>query len=60
VEHAAQAPRKLDCGDDLFLWGHRQASCELELRLAFGLRTQRHDDEVPIGTRAVLMSFSDV
>src|SRR5688572_30791314 len=60
VEHPAQAPRDLDRRDDLVLRGHCQASCELELRLAFGLRTQRHDDEMSIRTRAVLMSFSDV
>ena len=60
MEHLADASGEIANGHDFLNRRKLQACCKFELGLAFGLRTQGHDDVMPIGIRSVPMPLGDV
>jgi hypothetical protein len=60
VEHLTNSSGEIANGRDLIDRRKLQACCKFELRLAFGLRTQGHDDVMVIGIRSVAIALSDV
>ena len=60
VEHLTDSACEIANGRDFFSGRKFHSRCQFELRFASGLRSESHDDVVPVCICPVLVSLSDV